>query len=78
MQENCCCCCGFGCSCCIRCFIVIDILVLSSIVGHRILALTLSSSAFEKGRKVWGGGLSAQVRKSIKELSETPCCYLEF
>ena len=41
-------------------------------------SLTLSSSAFEKGRKVRGGALSAPVRKSIKELTETPCCYLEF
>ena len=41
------------------------------------LSLTLSSLAFEKGRKVWGA-LSAPVRKPIKELTETPCCYLEF
>ena len=31
--------------------------------------LTLFNSAFEKGRK---------VRKSLKELTKTPCCYLEF
>ena len=39
----------------------------------KINILTLSSLAFEKGRKVgvgWG--------ESIKELSETPCYYLEF
>ena len=25
-----------------------------------------------------GGALSAPVRKSLKELTKTPCCYLEF
>ena len=36
----------------------------------KINILTLSSLAFEKGRKVWGG-------ESIKELTETTCCNLE-
>ena len=54
---------------------------LNTYVGHlfqSLLLLTLCNSAFEKGRKVWGGGLSAPVRKSIKELPGTPFCYLEF
>ena len=38
----------------------------------KINILTLSSLAFEKGKKVEGGG------GSIKELHVTPCCYLEF
>ena len=33
-----------------------------------LLFLTLSDATFEKRRKVW---------KTIKELSETPCCYIE-
>ena len=43
----------------------------------KFLPLTLSDATFEKRRKVWGGALSAPPWKTMKELSETPCCYLE-